>query len=123
MDIYWFFLGVLAVWRLTHLLQAEDGPADIVVKLRQKVGAGFWAKLLDCFQCLSLWVALPFAGWMGGSLGERGLLWLALSAGAIIVERWIPQTGPPQTPIYFEDKEEEDVLLRKSSDAGGKSAQ
>ncbi len=122
MDIYWLLLGVLAVWRLTHLLQAEDGPADLVVKLRQKAGVGFWAKVLDCFQCLSLWVALPFAGGLGSSHGERGLLWLALSAGAIIVERSIPKTGPPQVPIYFEDKEEEDVLLRKSSDVGGKGA-
>ena len=54
MDIYDLVLGTLAVWRITHLLQAEDGPWDVVVRLRRRTGTGFWGQLLDCFYCLSV---------------------------------------------------------------------
>src|SRR5690606_6645885 len=76
--LYWALLGVLAVWRVTHLLQAEDGPWDVVVRLRRAAGAGFFGRLLDCFYCLSLWVALPAALAIGTDAFERLLLWPAL---------------------------------------------
>lgn len=64
---YWFLLASIATWRITHLLQAEDGPWDVLVKLRALAGDSVFGKLLDCFYCLSLWMALPFAclvqGW------------------------------------------------------------
>ena len=60
-SFYWLTLGILAVWRVTHLLQAEDGPWDMVVRFRLWLADGFWGRLLDCFYCLSIWVAL--AGW------------------------------------------------------------
>ena len=63
-------LGILGVWRITHLLQAEDGPWDVIVRLRRAAGDGFWGSLLDCFYCLSLWIAARFAAWLGGSAGE-----------------------------------------------------
>jgi len=84
---YRFLLGVLATWRVTHFLHAEDGPADIGVRFRAWVGDGFVGSLLDCFYCLSVWVAIPFAFWLGPSWLERGILALALSAGAIVIER------------------------------------
>jgi len=84
---YLLLVGALSVWRVTHLLQGEDGPWDIVVRLRRLVGEGFWGKLLDCFYCLSLWVAAPFAWLCGDTWGERLLLWLALSGAAILLER------------------------------------
>ena len=62
----WFrlVLVVLATWRVTHLLAFEDGPGDVVATLRQRLGNGFFGKLMDCFYCMSLWVAAPerFAG-------------------------------------------------------------
>jgi hypothetical protein len=87
MRFYLLVLGILAVWRLTHLLVAEDGPWDAVVRLRGRAGAGFWGRLLDCFYCLSLWIAAPFALLVGVGWRERLLLWPALSAGAILLER------------------------------------
>lgn len=87
MAFYWLMLGVLAVWRLTHLLNAEDGPWETVVRLRLWLAAGFWGSVLDCFYCLSLWLALPFALAIGEGWLERLLLWPALSAGAILAER------------------------------------
>jgi hypothetical protein len=87
MKFYWLLLGLLTVWRLTHLLNAEDGPWDLVVRLRRAAGTGFFAGLLDCFYCLSLWMAAPIAVLIGSGWTERMLLWPALSAGAIFLER------------------------------------
>jgi hypothetical protein len=84
---YWFIVGSLGVWRITHLLASEDGPAQAVVRLRRLAGAGFFGQLLDCFLCLSVWVAAPFAAALGNTWRERILLWPALSAAAILLER------------------------------------
>jgi hypothetical protein len=113
---YWLILGVLAVWRLTHLLYAEDGPWDLLVMLRRKAGEGFWGGLLDCFYCLSLWIALPLAIWIGLSWTERALLWPAFSAGAILLERITSkEPAAPAAEYHFEDEEENDVLFRKKN--------
>ena len=93
MDFYRLVLGVLVVWRITHLLFAEDGPWDVVIPLRRQAGAGFWGKLLDCFNCLSLWIAAPLVLLLGGGWTERLLLWPALSAGAILLERLTSREG------------------------------
>jgi hypothetical protein len=109
MQFYWLTLGVLAVWRVTHLLNAEDGPWNWVVRLRQRAGTGFWAGLLDCFYCLSLWIAAPLAYFIGSRWFERFLLWLALSAGAILLERLAPERAVAP-PLYSVDREDTDVL-------------
>ena len=100
--LYAFLLGTLAVWRLTHLLAAEDGPFALVARLRHRAGAGFWGELLDCFYCLSLWLSAPVAALLATSWAEGALLWLALSGGAILLER---TTAPPPTPTFYEDLE------------------
>lgn len=86
-DIYWLLLGVLSVWRVTHLLHAEDGPGRLLERLRRSLAQGFWSRLLDCFYCLSLWVAIPGAWLIGSRIEQRLFLWLALSGGAILIER------------------------------------
>lgn len=96
-------MTVLGVWRVTHLLAAEDGPFDLLARLRRSLGKGFWGQLMDCFYCLSLWVAAPFAlilepGWKG-----RGLAWLALSGGALLLERATSRSIPPIPAYYKED--------------------
>jgi Protein of unknown function (DUF1360) len=108
MPIYRLLLGVLAVWRFTHLLHAEDGPWQLSVRLRQQAGAGFWGELLDCFYCLSLWVSAPVALLLGGGFGERLLLWPALSAGAILIERLWPPAPVPPAASYVEDVDEKE---------------
>ena len=100
-------LAVLAIWRLTHLLQAEDGPWRLVSRLRKRAGAGFWGELLDCFYCLSLWISAPFAVWLGEAVADRLLLWPALSGAAILLER-ITQRSEPVALQYLEDVEEEE---------------
>jgi hypothetical protein len=95
LELYWLLIGVLAVWRATHLLYAEDGPWDAAIRLRKAAGEGFWAKLLDCFYCLSLWFAAPAALFIGSTWPERLLLWPALSAGAIVIERVTAREDQP----------------------------
>ena len=82
----WTVLGVLAVWRMTHLLHLEHGPWGVFENgrgLARKAGLG---ELVDCFFCLSLWTAIPVAWWLGSTWPERLIAWLACSAGAILIE-------------------------------------
>lgn len=107
MQFYGLALGILCVWRITHLLHAEDGPWDVMARLRARVGDGFWGSLLDCFYCLSLWIAVPFAVLLGYTWKEQLLLWPALSAGAILLQRIVnPEPAVPPAP-YFEDEGED----------------
>jgi hypothetical protein len=106
---YWLLLGVLATWRVAHLLQFEEGPWHFLSRLR-KATAPWLAGVLACFYCFSVWVALPAAMLLGRTWPERFWLWPALSAGAILLERLIA----PPTPWYSEDPPKEDPheLLR-----------
>jgi len=115
MRFYWLILGILGVWRITHLLHAEDGPWNLLVRFRRSLGSGFAGQLLDCFYCLSLWTAVPFAWAVGQSWRERLLLWPALSGAAALLQRATSDSFPAAT--YLEDKEPSDVL-RQESDSG-----
>jgi hypothetical protein len=82
-----FVLVALAVWRVTHLLAEEDGPADVVVRLRSRLGDSIAGRAMDCFFCLSLWIAAPFAVLLAGDVFTWGLMWLALSGAACLLQR------------------------------------
>ena len=120
MPYYRFILGVLAIWRLTHLLTAEDGPFELLATLRRRAGSRFWGSLLDCFYCMSLWLAVPFTVLLGDSWQERLLLWPALSGAAILVNRIVDRAAP-DGPLFFEHpqtrEEKNDELLRKIESA------
>ena len=122
MGFYQLILGILGVWRVTHLLNAEDGPRDIFVSFRRTMGSGFWGNLLDCFYCLSLWVAVPFAVMLGPTWRQDILLWLALSGGAILLERaTATREGTPL--IYREGLEAEHELLRQEESESVRSVE
>ncbi|MDE3166663.1 MAG: hypothetical protein KGN36_12730 [Acidobacteriota bacterium] len=104
-------LSVLGVWRVTHFLWGEDGPGDIVIRIRRLAGNGFFGRVMDCFYCLSLWVALPFAVAIAGTWPERVLAWFGLSGGAILLERLTTREPAPAHRTTAET-EERDVLLR-----------
>lgn len=87
MDFFQFLLAVLAVWRLTHLLSEEDGPFDLVYRLRKALGTGFWGHLLDCFYCLSVWMAAPFAWALSPDWRMALLVWPALSGAACLLQK------------------------------------
>ena len=105
-----FLLAVLATWRVTHLLASEDGPADIIVRFRALLGQSIVGKLMDCFNCLSLWIAAPAAlfvsrrplGWL--------FCWLALSGGACLLERLGQEPVVIQTISQPTEGDTNDVL-------------
>ena len=82
-----FAIAALAVWRLTHLLVAEDGPWDAVVRLRKTLGQSELGRAMDCFYCASLWVAVPFAFLLARGLVTGVVIWLALSGAAALLEQ------------------------------------
>jgi len=108
-----FVLAVLAVWRLTHLLAKEDGPWQIFARMRRS----FLEPLLSCFYCLSIWVAVPFVWFTGGSTLEKAVTWLALSGAAILLEKATEE--PLEIKIESEEEEPEHELLRAKHRAAG----
>jgi hypothetical protein len=98
-----FALYTLATWRITHLLVEEDGPADAVLRARRIAGEGAFGQLMDCFYCMSIWVALPLAAGYARERAKRApsersgpsrkisqggvVSWLALSGAACLLEQ------------------------------------
>lgn len=109
-----FVLAALATWRISHLLAREDGPWEVIAILREKAGDGVAGKLLDCFYCLSLWVAIPFAFFVSADWAERAVAWLAISGAAILLER----RSPDEQPMIMEVRNDE--LLRPAPASGEK---
>jgi Protein of unknown function (DUF1360) len=105
-----FVLSVLATWRVTHLLANEDGPADIVFRARRWLGDGFIGSLMDCFNCMSIWIAAPLALFVSTNPLTWAVSWLALSGGACLLERLggAPAGGPPD----LQRTERNDDVLR-----------
>jgi hypothetical protein len=111
-------VGILATWRVTHLLHAEDGPGALFARLRRKAASAGWHDLLDCFYCLSLWVAMPFASVIADTWKECLLLWPALSGASIVIER---MSAREAHALYVEEPPEthgetQNVLLREKED-------
>jgi hypothetical protein len=88
-----FVLAAFATWRVTHLLANEDGPADLIVKLRAALGSSFAGSLMDCFNCLSLWIAAPAALFVVRTPLAWLFVWLSLSGAACLLQRLGPEPG------------------------------
>ena len=87
MDLLNLLLASLAVFRICHLIAWEDGPGDVIVKIRKKAGNRWTGKLMDCPFCLSIWISFPVALIFSKSIGEFLLNWLALSGAAVVIEK------------------------------------
>jgi hypothetical protein len=112
--IWRFVLAALALWRVTHLVAEEDGPWDVIVRVRERLGASFLGQLMDCFYCLSLWFSLPLAIWL--SSGWVGLLlhWQALSGAACLLEKISGRREIP-VPVISPIEEQQHVLRSKAN--------
>lgn len=88
-----FIIYGLAVWRVSSLLVHEQGPFNVFTKIRELAGiqhdtdgkvwiipSNFFAQVLSCVWCVSLWVSFVF-------IFEGISTVLALSAMAILIER------------------------------------
>jgi len=79
-------IAALFVYRLARMLAEEEGPFALFNWVRGLAPAQSWVQRgLECVMCLSVWVALPVAYWLGG---DWVLTWLALSAVAVIIKKW-----------------------------------
>lgn len=97
-----YLIMALATWRISAMLSYEDGPGFIFKKLRQALGFlyydnddtvvepdTFLGSLFGCVWCLTVWIGIVI--WISYILWPDviyPLVPFALSAGAIIVERF-----------------------------------
>lgn len=97
MTDFWpsFVLASLAVWRISHLLALEDGPFDLIVRLRIRLGEA--GRVLDCFYCMSLWVAALMALFVSPTGQGWWCIWLALSGAAGLLHRIGQRPAAEQT--------------------------
>jgi hypothetical protein len=109
-----FVLAVLATWRVTHLLANEDGPADLIFRFRALLGQSLAGRLMDCFNCLSLWIAAPAALFVSRRPMEWLFTWLALSGGACLLERMVKEPVVVQ-PMPQSAEGEIDNVLRSET--------
>jgi hypothetical protein len=97
-----FLAFCLATWRISSLLTGEDGPGLAFRKLRELAGIEhddegniervpekFFAGVLSCIWCCSIWAAL---GWVvlwliSPKTAHKMAMVFAFSAGAIAVDR------------------------------------
>ena len=87
-------LAILAVWRVTHLIVAEDGPWDLFAGLRRVAAAIRLGRLVNCFYCASVWIAIPFTLLIAIDWRSIVILIPALSGGAILLERLTARDEP-----------------------------
>ena len=118
MSLVALVVGILGVWRITHLLSAENGPGDLFLRLRLFLGRSLAGQAIACFDCLSLWVAIPFALALSANWLDRLLWWPALSGGAMVIYRAVSRSTAAPVALYIEDPQEETphVQLRQSAE-------
>jgi Protein of unknown function (DUF1360) len=86
-----FVLAALATWRVSHLVVSEDGPWEVFARVRQWLGNSTVGRLVDCFGCVSMWVAAPISLFVFRRPMELLVCWLAVSGAAFLLERHRPE--------------------------------
>jgi len=102
MTLLEFAILGLATWRISALLSKEAGPFDVFKRIRKKAGIihdenddvfmvphNFFAELLSCVWCTSIWVAAFWACFFAVTPQICTIIAtiFALSAVAIFVDR------------------------------------
>ena len=94
MNLAIVIIGGLAVWRASHAIVKETGPAMIFTRFRaflaskQKMQGGFF-DLVSCVACTSLWIGLLTALWVATTPFEYFAYSFSFSAVALITEALI----------------------------------
>lgn len=104
MSIELIILLGLATWRVSSLIVNEDGPFDLFLNIRKMAGIvhgpdgrpmvipeQFFAELLSCVWCSSIWVGAAWAlFWLlFPSVAISAAAVFSLSTIAIILEKWL----------------------------------
>lgn len=116
-----FLLVVLAAWRVSSLLAYEDGPGHILLKVRHWLGGGFWGRLMDCFDCLSVWVAAPFSLFVAGKPVDIFVAWLAISGATCLLDRSLGKSVVFHATSTQDQNQDNEKMLRftKGADENG----
>ena len=83
-----YFVLVIVVWRLTHLLTSEDGPFEVIIKIRKLLGATILGDLMDCFYCASVWIGMVAGIYAGATIHEIVILTLYYSGASMIINKF-----------------------------------
>jgi len=113
-----FLLCACATWRVSHMLASEDGPGDVFARLRRRLGQSPAGRMMDCFGCVSLWVAMPLALYAVQGWADRIVTWLALSGAAFLLESALPQPLVLQPAAARNREATEDDMLRQEPKRG-----
>ena len=97
-------LAVLATWRVSQLIAGEDGPAGVLARLRAAAGRRWFGRLMDCFACVSVWVAAPLALFVDRHFTNWLMSWWALTGAACLLDR-VVQDSVVVTPLPPEEGE------------------
>ena len=91
-----FILACFAVFRLAELIAVDDGPGDVLLTMRAKLGAydldddGRPATSIGrgiiCPWCIGIWLALPAAFFVAPWGYDVFLWWLAIAGGAAFLQ-------------------------------------
>ena len=82
---------ILSVWRLTSLLCYEAGPFGVLSRLRGMLYRMRLGSIIECFHCLSVWVAAVLVLFVYQLQPTSLLLIFATAGGASIIERTLSQ--------------------------------
>ena len=81
-----FVLAALTVYRISRMITDEEGPFAVFSRVRGLAQPDTWiGRGLECIMCVSVWVALPIALYIGG---DWLLTWPALSAVTTVIRKW-----------------------------------
>ena len=96
------FILMLATWRLTSLVVKEDGPWNLLARLRHLIGVRFdaasqpyglnvFSEGLTCMWCTSVWVGIVVSlGYLTFPEPTRLVAFpLALSAATLVLQRLV----------------------------------
>lgn len=84
-------LVCLATWRISRIVVAEDGPFDVLARLRAKLRVNDQAtwiqRGLACVACVSFWIGLVLSFWIWRVSMISLLVGLTASAVSVILAK------------------------------------
>lgn len=86
-DWYWLVVSVLVTWRLSCLVCYDEGPFQVMVRVRAFFYSLGWNSLIECFHCVALWISLLVGLLVMDPCVEVFFVVLAIAGGSSMVER------------------------------------
>lgn len=94
-------IGILSCYRVARLITVDDGPFDILLEVRAKLGAYDYGedgrpetnvgRLVSCPYCVGIWLALLLAIVLFPLSIMTPVYWLAIAGGQSFLESVTPE--------------------------------